>query len=145
MKQIIDKIKKELHKDILDIKIHNKTRCYITIKTDALLRVAGFVYNKLKLRFPIATGLDTGKEFEIIYHFSDDKKTGAMINLKVKLPRNKPIVESLCQVFPGAEWIEREIHELLGIDFKNHPNLIPLLLPEDWPKGKYPLRKDFKL
>ena len=69
MKQMIDKMKKELKKDILDIKIHNKTRCYVTIKTDSLLRVADFVYNNLKLRFPIATGLDTGEELpgEFVY------------------------------------------------------------------------------
>ena len=109
-----------------------------------LLKVAGFLYNKLKLRFPIASGLDSGEGFEIIYHFSDDRKTGAMINIKVLLSYKKPEVESLTQVFPAAEWIEREMHELLGIDFKNHPNLIHFLLADDWPKEKYPLRKDYK-
>lgn len=145
MNEIINKLKKEFKKEILDIKIHNPKRCYITIKTDALLKVAGFLYNKLRLRFPIASGLDSGDGFEIIYHFSDDIKTGAMINVKVLIPYNKAEVESLTQVFPGAEWIEREMHELLGIGFKNHPNLVPFLLPDNWPKGKYPLRKDFKL
>ncbi|MBU1078393.1 MAG: NADH-quinone oxidoreductase subunit C, partial [Spirochaetes bacterium] len=71
-------------------------------------------------------------------------KTGSMINIRVLLDNKKPKVESLVPIFAGAEWVEREMHEMLGIDFKNHPNLVPFLLPEDWPKGKYPLRKDHK-
>jgi len=41
----------------------------------------------------------------------------------------------------GALWIEREMHELLGVNFPGHPNLKKLLLPDDWPDGVYPLRK----
>lgn len=145
MEEIINKLKKEFKNKILDVKIHNKKRCYITIEKDSLLDVADFLYNTIKCRFPIATGLDSGEGLEIIYHFSDDRKSGAIINIKVLLPYKKPEIESLTQVFAGAEWIEREMHELLGINFKNHPNLIPFLLPDNWPKGKYPLRKDFKL
>lgn len=144
MKNIIKQLKNGFGKKILDVKVHNPRRCYITIVTDSLVEVSDFLYNKLKCRFAIASGLDSGEGLEIIYHFSDDLKTGALINIKLLLPYKKPEVESLIQVFAGAEWIEREMHELLGIDFKNHPNLVPLLLPEDWPKGKYPLRKDFK-
>ena len=51
-------------------------------------------------------------------------------------------VESLAGIIKGTEWIEREINELLGVTFKNHPNMIHLILPEDWPKGNYPLRRD---
>ncbi len=145
MNNIISKLKKEFKRKILDVKIHNKKRCYITIDKDTLLEVVDFIYNKLKCRFSIATGLDNEEGLEIIYHFSDDKKTGAMINIKVFLPYKTPAVESLTKVFPGAEWIERELHELLGVNFNNHPNMVPFLLPDDWPKGKYPLRKDFKL
>ena len=41
-------------------------------------------------------------------------------------------------------WIEREIHEILGINFKGHPDMRKLLLPEGWPEGVYPLRRDYK-
>ncbi|MCK9615713.1 MAG: NADH-quinone oxidoreductase subunit C, partial [Candidatus Omnitrophica bacterium] len=46
--------------------------------------------------------------------------------------------------FKSSDWVEREIHELLGINFKGHPNLKHLLLDDDWPKDSYPLRKDYK-
>jgi formate hydrogenlyase subunit 5 len=45
---------------------------------------------------------------------------------------------------PAAEWIEREIQDLLGIRFDGHPNPKRLILADDWPEGVYPLRKDFK-
>jgi NADH-quinone oxidoreductase subunit C len=54
--------------------------------------------------------------------------------------KDNPEVDSITPLFPGAEWIEREMWEMLGIKFKGHPNLKRLLLSDDWPEGKYPLR-----
>jgi NADH:ubiquinone oxidoreductase subunit C len=48
------------------------------------------------------------------------------------------------EVMYAAEWIEREMWELLGIRFRNHPDLRHLLLSDDWPEGKYPLRRDYR-
>jgi NADH-quinone oxidoreductase subunit C len=98
----------------------------------------------MRARFSIATGSDTVKGIEILYHFSFDSRGGVFISLRVLLEDKKhPCIDSLTPVFKAADWIEREIHELLGVDFKGHPKLAHLLLVEDWPEGKYPLRKDF--
>ena len=61
-----------------------------------------------------------------------------------QLDRDNPEIDSLAQVFHGANWIEREMHELLGIKFRGHPNLKRLLLSDQWPEGVYPLRQDYK-
>ena len=53
-------------------------------------------------------------------------------------------MDSLANVFSGANWIEREIHEMLGVNFKGHPDLRKLLLSDDWPEGVCPLRADYK-
>jgi Ni,Fe-hydrogenase III component G len=58
--------------------------------------------------------------------------------------RENPSIESITPLIPAAEWIEREIHDILGIEIKNHPNMRRLILADDWPEGVYPLRKDFK-
>ena len=50
--------------------------------------------------------------------------------------------ELITPLIPGAEWIEREMHDILGITFRNHPNMRRLILSDDWPEGVYPLRKD---
>ena len=79
---------------------------------------------------------------EVLYHYSYDE-TGCMVTLKAIIrDREKPAIESIAPFLPGAEWIEREIHDLLGIEFKNHPDMKHLILPDDWPEGVYPLRRD---
>ena len=80
---------------------------------------------------------------EILYHFSVEE-IDLVISLRVTLPKTKLEITSLTSVFTAAHWIEREIHELLGINFVGHPKLKRLLLPEDWPEGVYPLRKDYQ-
>jgi len=63
------------------------------------------------------------------------------VRLQVKLGGLDPVVDSLVPVWPGANWLEREIADLFGIRFNGHPDLRRILLPEDW-EG-YPLRRDF--
>ena len=68
-----------------------------------------------------------------------------MISLRVLTGnKEKPEMESITSIIKGAEWIEREIWELLGVNFKGHPNLKRLLLDKTWPEGKYPLRREEK-
>lgn len=62
----------------------------------------------------------------------------------MKLPKSKIEIDSLAPVFEAANWIEREIHEMLGINFNGHPDLRRLLLSDDWPEGVHPLRCDYK-
>jgi Ni,Fe-hydrogenase III component G len=92
----------------------------------------------------IATGIDSEDCFEILYHFSNDE-TGCVVTVKAFIrDRENPSIESITPLIPAAEWIEREIYDILGIEIKNHPNMRRLILADDWPEGVYPLRKDFK-
>ena len=63
------------------------------------------------------------------------------VRLQVRLTGQDPVVDSLVPVWPGANWLEREIFDLFGIRFNGHPDLRRILLPEDW-EG-HPLRRDF--
>jgi len=63
------------------------------------------------------------------------------VRLKVRVSGNDPVVDSLVPVWPGADWLEREIFDLFGIRFNGHPDLRRILLPDDW-EG-YPLRRDY--
>jgi len=63
------------------------------------------------------------------------------VSLKVRLSGDDPVIDSLVPVWPGANWLEREIFDLFGIRFTDHPDLRRILLPEDW-EGS-PLRKDY--
>lgn len=62
--------------------------------------------------------------------------------VKVRVSRDEPILPTVCDLWPAADWHEREIYDLLGITFTNHPDMRRILLPDDW-QG-HPLRKDYE-
>ena len=117
--------------------IEVRKRIYTTIPTASLRKVVSFLFNDLAARFVIASGFDNGKEIEILYHFSFDS-SGEIISLRIFLDRNKPEVDSLVPLFRGAFWIEREIWEMLGVNFREHPRLEKFLFSEDWPESYHP-------
>lgn len=136
-----NKIREELGQKIIEWKENGNRRIYFTIDKKDIFKTAEFLFKKLNLRFVIASGMDTPAGFEILYHFSLDK-TGEVYSARVLIKdKEHPEIGSIAPLFPGAEWIEREIWELLGINFKGHPNLKRLLLADDWPEGEYPLRQ----
>ena len=63
------------------------------------------------------------------------------VRIRVQVPESDPAVDSLFDVYPGTEAMERETYDLVGIVFNDHPDLTRILMPEDW-EG-YPLRKDY--
>jgi NADH:ubiquinone oxidoreductase subunit C len=115
----------------------------MTIDRKAIVNVADYLYRSEGFRFIIATALHTRRGFEIHYHFSKDKD-GLILNLHVILNPENPHIESLSNMFNASNWIEREMHELFGIDFINHPNQEKLISEGNWAEGVYPYRKEFK-
>ena len=134
----------EIKGKLIDIEQWAPNRVNLSCESENSYAVNKFMFEDVGARFCIATGIDSEDCFEIIYHYSYDQ-TGCVINIKTFIrDRETPSIESLAPFLPAAEWIEREIHDLLGIDFKNHPNLRRLILADDWPEGVYPLRKEVK-
>jgi NADH-quinone oxidoreductase subunit C len=139
----IDQLKGNFRSEILVVSEKNPKRMIVTIKPEAILRMAGYLYKDMGLRFIIASAVHTKRGFEIHYHFSKDS-IGLILNLHVILDREKPEVESLSNMFNASNWIEREMHELFGINFLNHPNQDKLISEGNWAEGVYPYRKEFK-
>jgi len=140
---ILKDIQERFKEDIVDLFDKSQNRVYIEIRPESLVKVARYMFKDLGARFSIASGLDTRSHLEILYHFIMED-INLLISFRVKLDKAKPEIDSLATLFEAANWIEREMHELLGIDFKDHPDLRRLLLSDDWPKGVYPLRQDYK-
>jgi len=88
-------------------------------------------------RISSITGYDSGKGFEVIYHF--DSPEHRLVSIKARLPAANPQVESITRHFRGAELFERELMEMTGIEVLGHPNPGKLFLCEDSPVC--PLRK----
>lgn len=84
--------------------------------------------------------LDQG--YAVVAHvWSTVQRHGVLVRTRV--PREPAALDSIVDIYPGAAWPERETHEMFGVDFPGHPNLVPLLLPPEF-EG-HPLRKDFVL
>jgi NADH:ubiquinone oxidoreductase subunit C len=141
--EIVGSIQKKFGSRARDLVLKTPKRIFFTIDAVEIRQVAAFLFDDLKMRFNIASAVDEFDAFEIIYHFSKDED-GILVNARVFLKDKKnPRIDSILPIMRGAEWIEREIHELFGVEFDGHPNMRPLLLPDDWPQGVYPLRRDF--
>jgi len=138
-KEILDEILQKF--PVVSIKIHSLRRVYIKIEREKAYDLARFLFEVKGFRLSIATGIDLSDGIEILYHFSHDE-VGTYYTIRTIVPKDDLKIRSLADFLPAANWIEREIHELLGIDFVGHPNLIPLLTAEGWPEGTYPLRRD---
>jgi len=88
------------------------------------------------------TGMDwlAEAQMEVVYDYFHPG-SGLRAVIRSRVPRSAPEIPTISNVYPGANWHEREAHDFFGIHFIGHPNLTPFLLPED--ATYHPLRKDF--
>jgi NADH-quinone oxidoreductase subunit C len=141
--EVLNGIQTRFGDRILDFFEKSAKRVYIDLAPVDIMPVASHLFRELGARFHIASGVDTRFHLEVLYHFSVET-LNLLVTLRVRLDKKAPRVDSLAPLIKGAAWIEREMHELLGIDFAGHPDLRRLLLSEEWPEGVYPLRQDYQ-
>ncbi|MDY3553046.1 NADH-quinone oxidoreductase subunit C [Gemmata sp. JC717] len=138
---------------------------FVTVEPAELVNVCVFLRDDSRLKFALLndiTGVDylepdpkkvakAGFEphVEVLYHLSSFAFPGRRFTLKLVLPRWKgdqpgqlPEVPSLSGVWKTADWHEREVYDLVGVFFTGHPNLVRILLNDDW--VGHPLRKDYE-
>ena len=117
-------------------------RGFARIDPARTVEVAGKMIAMDGCRLATATGIDARDGIDILYHWAFEPQ-GVVVTLKVLAERPSLTVESIANAVPAANWIEREIHDLLGASFRGHPDMRRLILDDSWPEGVYPLRKDF--
>src|SRR5204863_6634189 len=105
---------------------------------------AGLVYNFLSDISAVDYYPDYNRpgRFGVSYHLLS-MLYKRRLRLKVYLPEDEPTVETVTTVWPGANWPEREIMDMMGVDFKGHPDKRRLLMPDDW--NGHPHRRDYPL
>lgn len=134
---------REKFPDIMKAEVVNKKRLMVYIPKSLLKDITDYWFTRLQYRYIIVSAMDSKDGFELIYHYSDDR-TGWVMNLNVMLPHDNPEIESMTSVVYGIEWIEREIMDILGIKFINHPKPNRFLFSEDWPENEYPYRRKIR-
>lgn len=116
----------------------------LEIAPERIMVVCGFLkYDRNFNRLSSVTAVDrfpAEPRFEVVYHLhAVDRKE--RLRLKCPVSGSEPEIESVTSVWRSANWYEREVFDLFGISFRNHPNLKRIMMPEDW-EG-HPLRKDY--
>ncbi len=125
------------------IRIQRARRIWVNVEPDQFDRVLEFLNKEQKFVILCTiTGLDEGEKITIIYHLA--QMGGIMLNLNVGIPKDKPVWKSVHPYFNGCAIYEREIKDLLGVTFEGIPPGSRYPLPDGWPEGEYPLRKDWK-
>ncbi len=136
---IVEEIRNK-YGDKVEITEKTKRRVFVCVAQAEAKELVSWLFRDLKARFSIITGIDVRIGVELIYHMSFDAQ-GTLVSVRTQVPKPELEMPTLTDVIEGANWIEREIHEMLGVNFTGHPNLKRLLLPDDWPAGEYPYRK----
>jgi NADH-quinone oxidoreductase subunit C len=118
----------------------------IVVPRDRLVRTAEFLNSDPEMAFDFLSDITAvdrfpvEPRFEVNYHLTSLKHR-VRLRLKAKLTSKDPAVATVTAVWPTANWLEREIFDLMGVRFDGHPNLTRILMPDDW-EG-HPHRKDY--
>jgi len=112
----------------------------VKIMPSSLLDVGELLHSRGFDYLADITAVDWQDRIEVVYQFAALNRN-EKIALRLDLDRQKPEVDSIASIWKGANFQEREVYDLMGVIFTNHPYLRRILLPEDW-EG-YPLRKDY--
>jgi NADH-quinone oxidoreductase subunit C len=140
--KIYERIKERFPDEVVEIS-ERKPDPFAVVAARAIVRIGLFLYDDPECAMDCLsneTGVDYKDRVEVVYHLFSYRHRHSCV-LKVKLPRDNSSVETVEEIWRSANWMEREIFDLLGVTFEGHSDLRRILMPEDWPG--YPLRKDF--
>jgi NADH:ubiquinone oxidoreductase subunit C len=142
--EIAEKLKVFLKRKLVKVTVPKERRIFAYIKRDALKDAVEYSVKDLEFKqLSTITGVDLGGEIDVIYHLVH--KGSIVLSIRLTVSENNPRVQTVTDSIPGAVLYEREVHDLFGVDFEGHPDLSPLMLPEQWPEGVYPLRKEYRI
>ncbi|MGD0845138.1 MAG: NADH-quinone oxidoreductase subunit C [Geobacteraceae bacterium] len=140
----LNQLKEKFGSQILRADFPNDRRLYVYVEPEALKAVCRYVFRDLDARYVISVGADDRSysgNFMVYHDFAFDKDK-ILSSIIVQLPADNPKVDSISDIVPGANWAEREIRDMFGIEPVGHPYPKRLILPDGWPDGLHPLRKD---
>lgn len=118
---------------------------YFQVDFQSIVEVCRYLRDEPELKFEVLsdlTAVDVPKEnkIQVVYHLFSYAQRHQIV-LKVDLPREQPRISTVENVWKAANWFEREVFDLFGVDFEGHSDLRRIMLPEDW--VGHPLRKDY--
>jgi NADH-quinone oxidoreductase subunit C len=148
MHPLAEKIQERFPKDFLSAK-EFAGDLSVQIKKEILVDVCRYLHDNPEMDFDYIVHIssvdwpDDEERFEMVYEFYSIRKR-QRIRLKARVTEEDCSIDSVTDLWKGADFMEREVYDMMGIRFNNHPDLRRILLPDEYEEG-YPLRKDFPL
>ena len=142
-----EEIKKALEEKfsgaVYDAVITRKNRVWLGGAPEKAVELMGFLKKEKGFyHLSTITGFDEGEKLGAIYHITDQH---TIVNVKVRTPKEKPVLNTVMNVFPVCISYERELEDMFGIKIEGLPEGRNYPLPEGFPEGVHPLRKEVKL
>jgi len=126
-----------------NLRVQREKRIWMKIPYSRFREFLEFAAKDLKVDiFCMLTGLDDKENYSFIYHMADIN--GLILNIETSIPKNGELsIKTITDMYPAADLQEREVYDLLGIKIEGLKEGKRYPLPDDWPDGEYPLRKDW--
>jgi Ni,Fe-hydrogenase III large subunit/Ni,Fe-hydrogenase III component G len=143
-REIFENFKSRFGPSILRADLPGDARIYVYVEPSAIRPVCQHIFRELDARYVISIGTDDrpfSGTFLVAHNFAFDKDH-VLCSVLTQLPAEDPKIPSISDIVPAASWAEREMRDLVGIEPVGHQYLKRLVLPDGWPDGVHPLRKD---
>jgi len=136
-KEIVAKLREHLKEAFIEAITPRARRLTVSVSKEGILRAAETLCREYDARLITISATDLGLDLQLLYHLSLPK---LLVNLKTIVPKEDLRIASLTPSVFGANWIEREIHDLFGVEFEGHPDPRRLILSYEWPRDNTPLK-----
>jgi Ni,Fe-hydrogenase III component G len=129
--------------DNVEVKERSPSRVYVYADNKIWVDLADFLFNELDARFDTGASVDDRDGVEVMFFMPFDREN-YFVTIKTFARKPNPTLDSISNIIPGAKWIEREIFEMYEVNFRNHPDLRPVLRADTRPRDYYPAKREVK-
>jgi len=147
MQSLLETLMAKFPKAVLSVEADTeRSEISVRVASEQIVDIARFLHDEPEALFNHLTDIcsvdypEDQQRFEVVYHLHSLPHR-RRLRLKARLSEDNPTIASVTGIWKGAEFLEREVYDMMGIQFSNHPDLRRILMPEDYAEG-YPLRKD---
>jgi len=145
LQTVVDGLTEEFPEKLIEV-YQSSGDTFIRVEADAIVEVCKYLKEKQHFVYLIDVfGVDrytSDERFEVVYILMNLRKQQRLF-LKIRVPEEDPVADSITGIWPNANWNEREVYDMFGVRFNNHPDHRRIYLPEDF--EYFPLRKEFPL
>jgi Ni,Fe-hydrogenase III component G len=138
--ELIEQIQAQYGGELTEANASSEVEVWVGVPAVDVQKMAQYIVDSwAPVHLSTITGNDRGAHIDIIYHFVAD---GVSLNLRAAVDKAVDAIDTITPIVPAAIMYEREITDMFGVTISGHPDPRRLVLPEDWPEGDYPLRRD---